>query len=100
LQAAHFVGRGDDAVPVELRRVAFEAPKPAGKPVYRSLALGNGDAVVYGISAVREDPSVDAQRKNMVAGQFASAIGGGEARGYAEGARAEARVIVNPHSMD
>jgi peptidyl-prolyl cis-trans isomerase D len=100
LQAAHFVSRTDESVPVELRRVAFEAPKPAGKPVYRALALGNGDAVVFGISAVREDPAFDAQRKGMMAGQFASAIGGGEARGYADGARAEAKVIVNPHSMD
>jgi len=100
LQAAHFVSRSDEAVPLELRRESFEAPKPAAKPVYRSFALSNGDAIAFGVSAVREDPSIDPQRKSMMAGQFAAQIGGGEARGYADGARAEARVIINPHSLD
>ena len=100
LQPAHFVSRADEGVPVELRRASFEAPKPAGKPVYQSLALDNGDAAAFGISAVREDPSVDPQKKALMVGQFASEIGGGEARGYADGARAEAKVIVNPHSID
>lgn len=100
LQPAHYVSRADDAAPVELRRVAFEAPKPAGKPVYQSLMLNNGDAMTFGVTAVRDDPAGDPQKKAMMIGQFANEIGGGEARGYAEGARAEAKVIVNPHSMD
>ncbi len=100
LQPAHFVSRADEAVPLEVRRASFEAPKPAGKPVYQSLSLSNGDAATFGVSAVRMDPSVDPQKKAELIGQFASEIGGGEARGYAEGARAEAKVIVNPHSMD
>ena len=100
LQPAHFVSRADEAVPVELRRESFEAPKPAGKPVYQSVALSNGDAAAFGVTAVRDDPSVDPQKQAMMIGQFASEIGGADARGYAEGARAEAKVIVNPHSMD
>jgi peptidyl-prolyl cis-trans isomerase D len=100
LEAPHFVGRMDQAVPVELRRAAFEAPKPAGKPVYRALALANGDAAVYGVSAVREDPGANPQQQTMMATQFALQIGGGEALSYADGARAEAKVIVNPRSMD
>ncbi len=100
LQPPHFVSRADEAVPVELRRESFEAPKPAGKPVYQSVALSNGDAAAFGVTAVRDDPSVDPQKKAMMIGQFASEIGGADARGYADGARAEAKVIVNPHSMD
>ena len=38
---------------------AFDEPKPAGKPIYSSVALGNGDAAVLALSAVREDPSGD-----------------------------------------
>jgi peptidyl-prolyl cis-trans isomerase D len=100
LQPAHYVSRADDGVPAELRRASFEAPKPAGKPVYQSLALNNGDAMTFGVTAVRDDPAGDPQKKAMMIGQFANEIGGGEARGYADGARAEAKVIVNLHSMD
>lgn len=101
LQAAHFIGRTDAGVPVELRRAAFEVPKPAaGKPVFRALALDNGDGAVYGISAVRAAPDDNPQKNNMLALQFALQIGSGEALGYADGARAEAKVIVNPRSMD
>jgi peptidyl-prolyl cis-trans isomerase D len=100
VQPARFVSRSDQAVPIELRRAAFEAPKPAGQSVYRAIALENGDGLVFGVTAVREDPAVDPQRTAMMAGQFAAEIGSGEAKSYAEGARAEAKVIVNPRSMD
>ena len=84
-----------------MRRAAFEVPKPAaGKPVFRALALDNGDGAVYGISAVRAAPDDNPQKNNMLALQFALQIGSGEALGYADGARAEAKVIVNPRSMD
>ena len=101
LQAPKFVSRSDPAVPVELRRTAFEAPKPAaGKPVFRALALESGDGAVYGVSAVRDAPDDNSQQKTMMATQFALQIGSGEAQSYAAGARAEAKVIVNPRSMD
>ncbi|MFI4891078.1 MAG: SurA N-terminal domain-containing protein [Steroidobacterales bacterium] len=101
LQAPHFVSRNDQAVPIALRRAAFEAPKPAtGKPVYRALALDSGDGAVYGVSAVREGADDNPEKKGMMAAQYALQIGSGEALSYADGARAEAKVIVNPRSMD
>ncbi len=100
LQPAHFVGRSDQAVPIELRRAAFEAPKPGPKPVYRALALDDGDGAVYGVSAVRDAADDNPQQKVMVATQFALQIGSGEALSYADAARAQAKVIVNPRSMD
>jgi peptidyl-prolyl cis-trans isomerase D len=96
-----FVSRSDAAVPVEIRREAFEAPKPQGKPVYQRLALANGDADVLSVTAVREDPKArtqepDAQLRQQVAQQSAA----GEARSYAAAARADAKVIVNPQALD
>ncbi len=100
-QLPHFVGRRDDAVPIDVRRVAFEAPKPAGKPIYRSVALANGDAVVVGVSAVREDPSGNspdaiANLRRELAQQYAS----DDAQTYAAAARDDAKVIVNPQAID
>lgn len=100
LHAAHFVSRNDTGVPVELRRAAFEAPKPSGKPVISDVALDNGDAAVYGVLAVREDPAADQQQNTLMASQFALQVAGGEAQAYAEGARSEAKILVNPRSMD
>jgi peptidyl-prolyl cis-trans isomerase D len=100
LQPAHFVTRQDQAVPLELRRAAFEIPRPDGKPVYRSLVLANGDNAVFGVSAVREVPAADPQEAAMRGSQFALQIGGAEAEAYAEGVRADAKVVVNPHAID
>ena len=81
LQPARFVSRSEQAVPLELRRAAFEAPKPAGKPVYRTLVLDSGDGAVFGVSAVRGDPAADPKQKTLMATQFGLQIGGGEAAG-------------------
>src|SRR5229473_4828523 len=58
-QPAKFVARTDQAVPLDIRRQAFDAPKPNPKPVYRNFPLGGGDAAVLAVTAVRDDPSVD-----------------------------------------
>jgi peptidyl-prolyl cis-trans isomerase D len=100
LQPAHFVTRQDQTVPLELRRAAFEIPRPDGKPQYRSLVLASGDNAVFGVSAVREVPAGDPQEAGMRGSQFAQQIGGAEAESYAEGIRADAKVLVNPHAID
>ncbi len=38
-EAPKFVARSDQEVPIEVRKDAFDGPKPAGKPVYSSLTL-------------------------------------------------------------
>jgi peptidyl-prolyl cis-trans isomerase D len=100
VQAPKFVARSDQEVPLEVRTTAFQAPKPAAKPVYASVRLGNGDAAVLAFSAVREDPS-DANLKDAdLRRQFAARMASGEAQSYAAAARAEAKVTVNPQAFD
>ncbi len=44
VQAPKFIARSDQDVPMEVRITAFKAPKPAQKPIYETLSLGDGDA--------------------------------------------------------
>ena len=101
VQPAKFVARGDQAVPVDIRRQAFEAPKPNPKPVYRNFPLADGDAAVLAVTALRDDPSVDPkQGDGQLKLQFAQQWASGEAQSYAAAARADAKVTVNPQALD
>jgi peptidyl-prolyl cis-trans isomerase D len=100
-QPPKFVGRSEPAVPVEIRRDAFNEAKPADQPIYSSVPLEGGDAAVLAFSAVREDPSgdpklADAQLKREFAQQAASS----EAQGYAAAARADAKVVINLQAVE
>ncbi len=98
---AKFLGRTDQAVPLEIRRAAFEEPKPAGKPMYTSVLLANGDAVVLALSAVREDPGGDPQQQAaQLRREFARSAAAAEAQSYAAAARADAKVQLNPQAID
>jgi peptidyl-prolyl cis-trans isomerase D len=99
--AAQFVARSDQTVPLEIRREAFQGPKPAGKPVYETLAAGNGDADVLEVTAVRDDPNGDAHQLDaQLRRQFAQQAASGESQSYAAAARADAKVVVNPAALD
>jgi len=100
LQAPHFVARTDAAAPVPIRRAAFDLPKPAAKPEFDSVKLDNGDSAVFGLSAVREDPSAPPQQEAQDKRQFAQSFASAEAQAYASAARADAKVIVNPQAID
>src|ERR1700730_1276175 len=99
-QAPKFIARSDQDVPMEIRTNAFQAPKPAQKPVYENLTLTNGDAVVLAFSAVREDPNAAAIKDADVRRQYAAQIASGEAQSYAAAARADAKVSLNPKAID
>jgi peptidyl-prolyl cis-trans isomerase D len=100
-QPAKFVARSDQAVPMAIRREAFEAPKPAGKPVYENVPLDAGDAAVLALTQVREDPSGDPkEEETQLRRQFAQQSASSEAQGYAVAARADAKVSVNPQALD
>jgi peptidyl-prolyl cis-trans isomerase D len=100
-QPAKFVARGEQAVPVEVRREAFDAPKPTGKPLFSSVALGDGNTAVLKVSAVREDPSSDAQQQDeQLKRELAQEAASAEAQGYAAAARADAKVQLNPQAID
>jgi peptidyl-prolyl cis-trans isomerase D len=101
LQPAKFVARNDQAVPLDIRRQAFDAPKPNPKPVYRDFPLADGDAAVLAVTAMRDDPSVDPkQGEGQLKLQFAQQWASGEAQSYAAAARADAKVTVNPQALD
>lgn len=99
-EAARFVGRSDDSVPVEVRMSAFEAPKPGTQPIYQAVRMNDGDAGVFGLRAVREQPADGQQTDADLKRQFAQAIASADAQSYAKAARADATVSVNPQAID
>jgi peptidyl-prolyl cis-trans isomerase D len=95
-----FISRNDQAVPMEVRVTGFRAPKPVQKPIYETLSLGDGDAAVLALSAVREDPNAVAIRDADIRLQYAAQMASGEAQSYAAGARADAKITLNPKAID
>ena len=101
-QPPKFVARADQTVPAEIRQGVFDEPKPAGKPVYSSAPLPDGDAAVIALSAVREEPASgdstiqEAMLKRQLMQQAAAA----EAREYSAAARADAKVSENLQALD
>jgi hypothetical protein len=83
-----------------VRTFSFSAPKPKDKPTYESVILANGDAAVYALSKVREDPSDEGMKDADLRRQYAARIASGEAQSYAAGARAAASVTLNPQSVE
>ena len=100
VQAPKFVSRSDQDVPMEVRANAFRAPKPAQKSIYQNVGLPGGDAAVLAFSAVREDPNAAGIKDTDMRRQFAAQIASGEAQSYAAGARADAKVTLNPKAID
>jgi peptidyl-prolyl cis-trans isomerase D len=96
-----FIARADQEVPLEIRSAGFGEPKPAaGKPVYGEAQLASGDAAVLALTAVREEPG-DVKGQDMaMRQQYAAQIASTEAQSYAAGARADAKVILNPKAIE
>jgi peptidyl-prolyl cis-trans isomerase D len=100
-QPPRYVARVDQTIPAEVRQSAFQAPKPDSKPIYHDVPLSDGDAAVYALSAVREDPSGDQQQQDLaLRRQYASEVASAEAQSYALAARAGAQVVLNPQAID
>jgi peptidyl-prolyl cis-trans isomerase D len=95
-----FIARAESDVPLEIRTTAFGEPKPAGKPIYADAPLANGDAAVIALSAVREEPGDPQQQDLVMRRQFAAQIASSEAQSYAAGARADAKVVLNPQAIE
>ncbi len=98
--APKFIGRADQEVPLEIRSTAFGQPKPAGKPIYADASFANGDAAVIALSAVREEPGDPKQQDLEMRRQYAAQVASSEAQSYAAGARADAKVVINPQAID
>jgi peptidyl-prolyl cis-trans isomerase D len=99
-QPPKFVARSDQDVPLEVRTQVFGQAKPAGKPLYGDAELGNGDAALIALSAVREEPGDPKLQDLGLRRQFAAQIASTEAQSYAAGARAAAKVVLNPQAID
>ncbi|HVC02312.1 MAG TPA: SurA N-terminal domain-containing protein [Steroidobacteraceae bacterium] len=99
-QLPRFVAREDPSVPLTIRRDAFEAPKPDLEPYYRATSLSDGDAVVFGLDAVRQDPNASGTDKPLIARELAMTYASAEAQAYAAAARADAKVVLNPKAID
>jgi len=99
-QPPKYIERADQSVPLEIRTAAFGAPKPTLKPIYEDVALKNGDAAVFDLSAVREDPSDSKQQEAALRGQIAKQIASSEAQSYTAAALADAKVTLNPQAID
>jgi len=93
------VARSDQAVPLELREALFMAPKPAGKPVVRTVKLGNGDAAIFAFTGIKQDPLQDIQARQLRR-QYADALADTEAMDYANAVRAAAKVELNPQALE
>jgi peptidyl-prolyl cis-trans isomerase D len=95
-----FVARADQEVPLPIRTTAFGEPKPGDKPLYADAQLANGDAAVIALTALREAPGDPKLEGLGLRRQFAAQIASTEAQSYAAGARADAKVILNPQAIE
>ena len=97
---AHFIGRTDPSVPAQVRDAAFAAPRPAGKPELRALALSDGGAAVLAVSAARTAPTHDAKAQNDRALREALREGTEDTIAYVEEVRRTATVRKNPKAFE
>jgi peptidyl-prolyl cis-trans isomerase D len=97
---AHFVSRRDPSTPAPLRDAVFAAPRPAGKPVFRALALPNGDAAVVAVMAVRNPPAKDEAAQVDRALQQARTDGMADVVAYADELRRTATERKNPKAFE
>ncbi len=98
--AAHFVSRRDPSTPAPIRDAVFAAPRPAGKSVFRALALDNGDAAVVAVMAVRSAPAQDAAAQSDRALQQARSQGMADVMAYVDEVRRTATVRKNPKAFE
>jgi peptidyl-prolyl cis-trans isomerase D len=97
---AHFVGRRDPSIPAPVREAVFAAPRPAGKPAFRALALGDGGAAVVVVTRARTAAAHDPQTQANRAVQEAERLGTDYATAYLEQVRRAADVRKNPKAFE
>jgi peptidyl-prolyl cis-trans isomerase D len=97
---AHFVGRRDPSIPVQVRDAAFAAPRPAGRPEFRAVTLTDGGAAVLALSAVRTAKVQDPQGQPARAQQQAERLGTADVLAYVDEVRRTANVRKNPKAFE
>src|SRR5207248_8584350 len=94
------VGRRDPSIPAPVRDAVFAAPHPAGKPLYRALALNDGGAAVVAVMAVRTATARYPKTLGDRALQEAERLGTDAATAYVEEVRRTADVRKNPKAFE
>jgi peptidyl-prolyl cis-trans isomerase D len=97
---AHFIGRTDPSVPTQVRGAAFSAPRPAGKPEFRTVALSDGGAALVAVTAVRTAATRAVSVHSERGLQEAQQLGTADAKAYEEEVRRTADVRKNPKAFD
>ena len=97
---AHFIGRRDPSVQAQVREAVFAMAAPAGKPVFRALALNDGGAAVVEVSAVRTAATTDAKAQAERALREAQDQGQNDVLAYAQEVRRTSEVKKNPKAFE
>ena len=97
---AHFVSRRDPSIPAPVREAVFSAPRPAGKPVFRALALENGGAALLEVTQVRAATAQDPQALAERGLQQARVQGTAAVMAYVDEMRRTADVRKNPKAFE
>jgi peptidyl-prolyl cis-trans isomerase D len=98
---AHFVGRRDPSIPVQVREAVFAVARPqAGKPQFRALALNDGGAAVVAVTALRTAPAAQKDAQLAAASEESQRQGISDAQAYEEEVRRTADVRKNPKAFE
>jgi len=100
VEGPRYIARTDPSVPSEIRARVFSLPRPAAKPLFEAVSIGEGTAVVE-LLKVRVDPvplTAEARQERM--GQLVSQLGTADILAYIEEARRRASVTVNPKAFE
>jgi peptidyl-prolyl cis-trans isomerase D len=100
-EPARFVGRGDPSIPAQIRELVFDSPKPADKPVYRTVQLENAGAAIVALTKLRTEaaePNKELQATRTR--QAADRHGLQDATAYVEEVRRTADVRKNPKAFE
>jgi peptidyl-prolyl cis-trans isomerase D len=100
-EPARFISRNDTAVPTPIRTVVFAAPKPKGKPLYRTATLEDGAAAIVAVTAARLDPTgIAGEARAARIAQAAAQHGTGDVAAYIEELRRNADVSKNSKAFE
>lgn len=96
------VRRDDPQIAAEIRSAAFRSPVPQGRPQYGVAELGNGDAAIWTVTAVRMGTlaSLSPEEQQSEISQARERTAQWDAGVYVAAMRAGADVDVNPQVFE
>jgi peptidyl-prolyl cis-trans isomerase D len=100
-EPARFVSRGDPSIPAALRTAVFEAPRPEGKPVAKTVALDDGSTAVFVVTRTRvSDASLNPQLAQQQSLMLAQRAASGDVAAYVNEAKRKAKIDKNPRVFE